>query len=220
MLLVSVSSIVILSCKEDDDDVDDKESDTVESYLECPDSKHPHAIDLGIGVKWACCNVGASAPEQFGSYYAWGETEEKISYEFDTYKYFDSKTEECKDIGSDIAGTSYDVAHVRWGGGWRMPSRDQIRLLVENCSSEWTIISGVNGRVFTGPNGGKIFLPAAGFRWYDDIYTVGSYGNCWSSTQDPDSHFTSYALNFYSGNTTWSVSFSRNCGRSVRPVIE
>ena len=200
---------------------------TIDGELVCPDSNHPHAIDLGIGVKWACCNVGASAPEQYGGYYAWGETEEKSYYSEGTYAFFDNVAynngksySECfKSLGSDIAGTSYDVAHVKWGGGWRMPSRDQIKLLLDNCSSEWTSLNGVDGRVFTGPNGGKIFLPAAGCRWGDYTRYVGYYGYYWSSTQCPDDSNVAYYLYFGGGDAGWLYGY-RDYGRSVRPVTE
>ncbi len=184
----------------------------------CPDTKHPHAIDLGIGVYFACCNVGASSPEQYGGYYAWGETEEKSYYGYSTYKYYNSSTG-YQSLGSDIAGTQYDVAHVKWGSGWRMPSLDQIKTLVNSCTSEWTSINGVYGRKVTGPNGGSIFLPAAGYRWDDDTDGVGSYGYYWSSTQNPDYTYYSFSLYFRSGYMYWYY-FSRYYGQSVRPVTE
>lgn len=89
----------------------------------CPDANHPHAIDLGIGVKWVCCNVGASAPWEYGDYYAWGETTTKNVYDDETYKYYDEINEEYINIGNEIAGTKYDVAHVKWGGKWKMPNQ-------------------------------------------------------------------------------------------------
>lgn len=91
----------------------------------CPDRNHPHAIDLGIGVKFACCNVGASAPWEYGGYYAWGETKVKSDYEENSYKYYVDGY--YKSLGYDIAGTAYDVAHVNWGGNWRMPTIDQLK---------------------------------------------------------------------------------------------
>ena len=184
----------------------------------CPDDNHPHAIDLGIDVKWACCNVGASSPEQYGGYYAWGETEEKSYYDASTYKYYNSSTG-YQSLGSDIAGTQYDVAHVKWGSGWRMPSLDQIKTLINSCTSEWTSINGVYGRKVTGPNGGSIFLPAAGGRWGDDAYYVGDGGYYWSSAQYPDYTNGAYGLGFSSGYLNWNYD-SRDYGRSVRPVTE
>ena len=86
----------------------------------CPDDNHPHAIDLGLpsGTKWACCNVGTTTPEGYGGYYAWGETEEKEIYDWTTYIHCDGSMETCHDLGSDIAGSEYDVAHVQWGSNF------------------------------------------------------------------------------------------------------
>lgn len=184
----------------------------------CPDENHPHAIDLGIGVKWACCNVGASSPEQYGGYYAWGETVEKNYYSMDAYLYYSSSTG-LVSLGTDISGTQYDVAHMKWGGGWHMPSYDQIGNLNNKCTSELTSINGIYGIKVTGPNGGSIFLPAAGNRWNDDTGDVGSDGYYWSSTQDPDYTYDAYYLGFNSGSMYWNYSY-RNSGQSVRPVTE
>ena len=191
----------------------------IPSYLSCPDSNHPHAIDLGIGVKFACCNVGASAPWEYGGYYAWGETKEKDYYDWNTYTHCDGSYDTCHDLGSDISGTQYDVAHVKWGKSWHMPSHEQLELLRNNCSSEWTTVNGVYGRIFTGSNGGSIFLPAAGYRWYDFTSSVGSSGEYWSSTQHPDNSDDAYYLYFYSGGVDWH-NFDRRYGQSVRPVTE
>ena len=184
----------------------------------CPDTKHPHAIDLGIGVYFACCNVGASSPEEYGGYYAWGETEEKDYYDSSTYKYYNSSTGYTS-LGSDIAGTQYDVAHVKWGGGWHMPSYDQLGLLTSKCTSTWTSVNGVYGRKVTGPNGASIFLPAAGRRWDDSTSNVGSFGGYCSSTQGPNYSGLAYSLYFGSGNF-YRGGDGRYYGRSVRPVTE
>ena len=203
------------------------EEDFTIGTTSCPDGNHPHMIDLGLpsGTKWACCNVEATTPEGYGGYYAWGETEEKDYYSWDTYQYWtDSDGDggynydnEMTNIGSDIAGTGYDVAHVRWGGSWVMPSLDQIEELLNNCSTQWTTQNGVNGRTFTGPSGGTIFLPAAGYRWDGDLYLAGSYGDSWSSTQEPSYPGTACNLGFYSGGADLYFD-DRDRGRTVRPV--
>lgn len=183
----------------------------------CPDSNHPHAIDLGIGVKWSCCNVGASAPWEDGGYYAWGETEEKNTYSNDTYAYFG--VGKCNSIGSDIAGTKYDVAHTKWGNGWCMPNQSQMEILNSKCTNEWTTINGVNGRKYTGPNGASIFLPASGDKLYNDVYDVDNYGYYWSSTQVSD--VVDYAHDIYFHKDNSFVDYShRSYGRSVRPVMQ
>ena len=198
------------------------ESDDV-AYLTCPDANHPHLIDMGLpsGTQWACCNVGASAPEGYGNYYAWGETSPKSVYKWDTYQYgyynYDGDYSHLVNIGSDIAGTSYDAATANWGSPWRMPSLSQIQELLNNCTSTWTTQNGVNGRKFVGPNGGTIFLPAAGSRWDGELYDAGSYGDFWSSTLDESNPDHAYLLDFDSGYADWSGN-GRYGGQSVRPV--
>ena len=184
----------------------------------CPDSHHPHAIDLGLpsGTKWACCNVGAKTPEAYGGYYAWGETSEKSYYYWDTYAY-GSNWDNVVNIGSNIAGTVYDVAHVRMGGSWRMPTIEQQQELRDNCTRQWTTQNGVNGTLVTGPNGGQIFLPAAGSRWDDVLYYEGEYGYCWSASLNPSDVSGAYSLRFPSGGWNWSY-YYRYYGQSVRAV--
>ena len=177
------------------------------------------AIDLGLSVKWASRNVGASSPEEYGGYYAWGETEEKSSYYWEDYKYYNSSTGDFDYIGSNISGTSYDVAHVKWGGGWRMPTLDEIKELCNKCTWQWTTVNGVSGQKVTGPNGNSIFLPAAGVRYGTDVNYRGSYGYYWSASLDE--HGSSYAccLRFYDGDWGWGYD-SRYNGHTVLPVTE
>ena len=186
---------------------------------QCPDNNHPHMIDLGLpsGTKWACCNVGASKPEDYGGYYAWGETVEKDWYERNTYIHWDENEGKCKDIGTDIAGTDYDVAHVKWQGSWVMPSKAQCDELIANCTSEWTTENHVNGRRFTGTNGNFIFVPAAEARNEDDVLNRGS-GSYWTSTRWPS--WLPYAYQFAFGSDfLYNTSGSRVDGHTVRPVV-
>lgn len=193
---------------------------TPQSYLSCPDNNHPHMVDLGLpsGTKWACCNVGADNPEAYGGYYAWGETEEKEVYDWNTYIHCDGSSNTCHDLGSDIAGTQYDVAHVKWGGSWVMPNLDQIQELLDNCSSEWTILNGVNGRRFTSVYGGTIFLPAAGYRTNGNLINPGSNSGCWSSIQYPSNLGYASELGFHSDDAHLRENYDRYIGLSVRPV--
>jgi hypothetical protein len=188
------------------------------AYLTCPDSNHPHMIDLELpsGTKWACCNVGANAPEQYGNYYAWGETQPKSVYNWDTYLYYNDNTGYVN-IGSDIAGTNYDAATANWGAPWRMPSLTQIQELINNTTSTRTTQNGVWGRKFTGSNGGTIFLPAAGYRWDGELRSAGSGGGYWSSTLHEGGSSSAYYLHFGSGSAYWNY-YSHFSGRSVRPV--
>ena len=189
--------------------------------LSCPDDNHPHAIDLGLpsGTKWACCNVGASTPEGYGGYYAWGETEEKDYYSLSTYIHYDDSSSTYHDLGSDIAGTQYDVAHVKWGDSWMMPSYEQNKELIDNCTYEWTIVNGVRGQKFISRiNGDSIFLPAAGFQWYDTLDGEGRLGRYWSSTLYPAAG-NAYCLSFVSYDASWNYSDSRGGGLTVRPIV-
>jgi biopolymer transport protein ExbD len=193
------------------------------AYTTCPDDHHPHLIDLGLpsGTKWACCNVGASTPEGYGNYYAWGETSPKSVYDWDTYQYgyynYDGDYSHLVNIGSDIAGTGYDAATANWGSPWRMPSQAQIEELLNNTTSTWTTQNGVNGRKFTGSNGGTVFLPAAGYRDNSGLYRAGSRGNYWSSALTEGYPYYAWCLSFGSGGVSTDY-YGRYVGRSVRPL--
>ena len=198
----------------------------------CPDSNHPHAIDLGLpsGTKWACCNVGATAPEGFGGYYAWGETEVKEKYEWSNYIHSDGSETTCHDIGADIAGTQYDVAHVKWGDSWVMPSQEQIQELIDNCSYTWVSTNEKRGGLITAQNGNTIFLPEALLHGdgvleskngsmnivADQMPNSGFY---WSSTQSKsDPLVASYLLiNDFAAPSGRSI--QRRYGLAVRPVV-
>ena len=189
-----------------------------QSYLTCPDNHHPHMIDLGLpsGTKWACCNVGADKPTAYGGYYAWGETYEKMYY--DLPHYFDGDWDTCPDFGEDISGTEYDVAHVRWGGLWVMPSDDHQMELENNCTYEWTTVNGVKGGKFTGKNGGSIFLPAAGRRDESGLNDAGSVGYYWLSMQPFwGAPVLAESLSFESGDMGSNTGYCTD-GQSVRPV--
>ncbi|MBR5069671.1 MAG: hypothetical protein IKX59_00515 [Bacteroidales bacterium] len=180
----------------------------------CPDENHPHMIDLGLpsGTKWACCNVGASMPEEFGGYYAWGETEEN-----DEYSFRNNNTGKYVYIGDDISGTLYDVAHVQWGGSWRMPTQSQIEELMKYCTIKRATKNKLPGRLVIGSNKGSIFLPAAGEK-QGRIFSFANYGKFWSSTFAHDSiGDEAYNFAFYYSVYNCSKS-SRLIRRSVRPV--
>ena len=182
------------------------------------DGKHEvHGyVDLGLSVKWATCNVGASEPEDYGNYYAWGETSTKSSYTNGN-----SKTS-GKKMG-DIAGNSrYDAAHANWGGKWRLPTKIEMSELINKCTWTWTTQNGVEGYNVTGPSGASIFLPAAGLRYRSSLYDAGSYGGYWSSA--PYVGYSGYGidayyLSFNSGGQGMGDD-DRSYGLSVRPVVE
>lgn len=176
-------------------------------------------VDLGLpsGTKWCTHNVGASAPEEYGGYYAWGETEEKSEYTLDNYAYYDKATNKYINIGAEISGSQYDVVHAVMGGSSRMPTKEQMEELIEYCTLEWTQLNGVNGQLVTGPNGGQIFLPAAGYRGNDNLNYAGSGGYYRSASLSPAYDFHACTLHFGSDSWAWDW-FSRGYGLSVRAV--
>ena len=172
-------------------------------------------VDLGLpsGIKWATSNVGASRPEEYGDYFAWGETREKSIYDLDNSVTYG------KDF-SDIKGDSrYDAARANWGGSWRLPKKEEIEELKDNCTWSWTTQGGKKGYKVTGLNGNSIFLPAAGSRFWSMLFYTGEYGGYWSSAPDESGTDKAYYLLFGSGrqDVNWS---GRYYGRSIRPVSE
>lgn len=181
---------------------------------DAPELLLPEYVDLGLpsGVKWATFNVGASSPEEYGDYFAWGEISPKDSYTIEN-----SLTYE-KEIG-DIAGNpEYDVARANWGGSWRLPTKTELEELKTECTWTLTTMGNHVGYKVTGPNGNYIFLPAAGFRG-PSFYSVGECGYYWTSSPDESYTQVACALYFYSGYHSVD-GFSRRYGISVRPVSE
>ena len=179
-------------------------------------------VDLGLSVKWASCNVGATQPWEYGGYYAWGETEEKSEYSWNTYKYGQNLEMPAKYCTTDNKRTlepGDDVATVKWGGTWRMPTTPEQYELINNCTWTWTAINGVSGYRVTGPNGNSIFLPGAGYRDGTGVYDRGSLGRYWSSSLN--SSFSSYAYDLYFNSSLYywnSSNYYRYFGHTVRPV--
>ncbi len=156
-------------------------------------------VDLGLpsGTLWATCNVGANAPEEYGDYFAWGETTTKSTYNWSTYQYANGTswldpqlTKYCSHSSCGYNGFTDtltvllpedDAATANWGSGWCMPTGEQWHELVWNTTNIWTKLNGVNGWLFTTVNGASLFLPATGIRWNDVLEDVGSYGGYWAS---------------------------------------
>lgn len=176
-------------------------------------------VDLGLSVKWASHNVGATKPEEYGDYYAWGETEEKEKYTVWNYKFYNMMTGEMTDLGEEISGTKYDVAKIKWGDGWRMPTTDEMLELTEECEWTDTICGGVKGKKVTGVNGNSIFLPAAGMGAPgSDTFKPGEFGLYWLGTLN-ETYLGGEYLYFEFGYPEWiSYGASREHGQPVRPV--
>lgn len=154
-------------------------------------------VDLGLpsGLLWATRNVGASSPEDYGDYFAWGETQPKEVYSWSTYRYcygdYNEFTKYCDDALYGYNGftdnltmlqPSDDAATANWGGGARTPTKVEWDELIRHTTSQWTTRNGVNGMLLTSSNGNSLFLPAAGNRWGSSLRDAGSYGDYWSSS--------------------------------------
>ena len=191
-------------------------------------------VDLGLpsGTLWATTNVGANAPEEYGDYFAWGETAPKYNYAWSTYKWCngdlyaltkystDSMYSCCGFVdGKTELEPSDDAAYVNWGSSWRMPSKEQLEELCEKCQWLDTTRNGVNGQLVTGPNGNTIFLPKAGLRYLRTLQDADSKGHYWSRTLVSLETYSAYNLYFSSAeHVSCEGIYDRYFGFTVRPV--
>lgn len=205
-------------------------------------------VDLGLpsGLKWATCNVGASKPEEYGDYFAWGETEpyyaeghsqdnpcsnwktgKTAGYDWASYKWCNgsnkTQTKYCTNSSygtvdnKTVLDIADDAAHVNWGGDWRMPTEEEQDELRTKCTWTWGSLNGVKGCTVVGPNGNSLFLPAAGNRWYSDLYLDGSFGRYWSSSLNSEDQDFAVCFYFYSVDVSKSDG-GRYGGHAVRAV--
>ena len=186
-------------------------------------------LDLPSGTLWATCNVGALNPEECGGYYAWGETEEKSLYSWETYKWCNgSKNTITKYCTESIHGTvdnkpvlepEDDVAQAKWGGDWKMPTADEMQELVDNCIWSRGRLNGVDGYWVTSKHNGKsIFLPKTGCRQGKEVLYCGIFGYYWSGALCDD-NCDAYSLRFYDNHINHER-YGRSTGFTVRPVYK
>ena len=202
-------------------------------------------VNLGLksGTLWATCNVGASNPEDYGEYYAWGETtiETKEEYTWNDYKWckgsektltkYCSKSEYGDEGFTDDPTTLLpedDAATANWGGKWRMPTKADIDELLAQTTDEWTTVNGVKGHKFTAKNGSGnfIFFPSAGYKYSisSKLFDDGNGGICWSSSLNESNPAYAYYLVFNTDTDKGWYNVNRHngprqWGLSVRPVI-
>lgn len=219
-------------------------SDSPQRYNLCPDDHHPHAVDLGLpsGTKWACCNVGANKPEDFGDYFAWGETSGynsgKKHFSWSTYKYcmgtsttltkychnshfqtfdvypgYNGFTDNLKELELED-----DAAYKNWGAGWRMFSGSQMVELFNNCTWTWTNQNGINGYLVSGSNGNVLFIPASGYYEDDSLNGAMRSSNYWSRTICNDFAYMAQRFYFFPNQANPANTY-RYVGSPVRPVL-
>ncbi len=219
----------IASCERDTDPTDQTSPTTP------TDPTNPNLgqwVDLGLpsGLLWYSVNLGATAPEQYGDYYAWGETHPKETYNWSTYSYAtvdaDGSLQTLTKYNTSSAyGTvdnlttiqpSDDAATQVLGGGARIPTLAEWQELLVNTTAEWTTLNNVNGCKFTAPNGNSLFLPAAGGRYGSEFLDAGSIGNYWSASHVNGT--TGYAFHIAPGANAMRNDITYSTGCSVRLV--
>ncbi len=203
-LLISLAASFFVACKS---------AQTTSTDVSIAD-EHKY-VDLGLSVKWATCNVGATNPEEFGDYFAWGEVKTKEKYNWEN-SIIPANTIIIEHVCGHV---QYDAARALWGDGWRMPTGDEVQELLDNCHYEYTLYNGVYGGLFTSKkNGNSIFLPAAGSRC-DETFRAGVEGYYW---YDPmwDDGVIDYVEILVISHSMGLASDHRFFGQSIRPVIE
>ena len=209
-------SVGMVSCCKDDDE----------------STSDSNFVDLGLpsGLLWAKCNLGATTPEGYGNYYAWGETSTKDKYDWSTYKYCTANGTRLQTLTKYNTSNEYgtpdnlttleaadDAATAALGSGARTPTKDEWEELRKNTTSEWTTEGGVAGRKFTGTNGNSIFLPAAGGYNGSSLLNAESKGYYWSSSLDTESPSSAWEFQIESNSRSTSYA-SRDIGYTVRAV--
>ncbi|MGM9792353.1 MAG: hypothetical protein ACI3Y4_08155 [Candidatus Cryptobacteroides sp.] len=225
LCLAAAAAMLLVSCCKEKNDTQDPDN-----------AGGPVAVDLGLSVKWADCNLGATKPEEYGGYYQWAGTvdvsDTSIYLDWDNCPYhtgssyssgwtkYNTKSSYGTVDNKTTLEASDDAATVNLGEKWRMPTDAEWTELRKNCTWNWTTLNGIDGyMVASKTNGNSIFLPAAGYRRSDDLYDVGSYGSYWSSSLNTGSPDLAFLVYFYSDFVVRGNDY-RYYGQSVRPVSE
>jgi hypothetical protein len=197
----------------------------------CVEPEEEDYVDLGLpsGTLWATRNVGANSPEEYGDYFAWGETQPKDYYDWSTYKWCNGMegtlTKYCTNSDSGtvdnktVLESADDAARANWGGKWRMPTTAEQDELRKQCTWTLTTQNGEDGYIVTGPNGNSILLPAVGYRYGKSLRSAGTNGYYWSNALSTDSTNYAYYLEFDSYDVSWGHNY-RYVGLTVRPVYD
>ena len=210
-----------------DDTPNDPDEPSTPEDPDVPSEDDHEYVDLGLSVKWATCNVGASSPEEYGDYFAWGETSTKSTYNWSTYTLCKGSSESLTKYNTSssfgtvdnktVLESEDDVANVKWGKSWRMPTKEEQEELLNECVWKWTTLNGVNGYNITGPNGNSIFLPAAGIMIGSTLGNAGEQGYYWASSCLTSFPSFAWMLHFNS-NYVLVDYYQRFYGRTIRPV--
>ena len=184
------------------------------------------AVDLGLSVKWATCNIGAETPEEYGAYFAWGEIVPNKHFSATAYRFFGgsvgaSMTKYNATDGLVTLEASDDAAAKHWGGTWRIPTAAELTELKDLCVWAFvTTINGVKGYEVTGPNGNMIFLPLAGTMQGDVLSSAGFTGYYWSNSLDVAHMSTATAIVLSDNHGADLINQLRATGISIRPVCQ
>lgn len=228
VIILTVSGVTVAGCKPDEPIHGGNNG-----HIVVPIATHEF-VDLGLpsGILWAACNVGADSPEDFGDYFAWGETAPKELYDWKNYRYgtlshgYFAMTKYCSDSCCGLDGfvdnltvleAADDAVVANWGARWRMPTREEWEELFKESTNSWTTQNGVEGRLFVGPNGNSVFFPATGFRLGAELLCPG-LGAYWSSTLHGDFPERGWSLHFDMDNCHVCGTYERNRGQSIRAV--
>ena len=228
VLMLTVAAVIVVGCTKPDDPNNggnNGNNDTI------PDHEY---VDLGLpsGTLWATCNVGAESPEDFGDYFAWGETSSKEIYDWKSYEYCSFVegryvlnkycTESYYGLdgyvdGLTVLDESDDAVRAEWGDNWRMPTREDWEELLSNTTNTMTEQNGVKGRLITSTNGNSIFLPATGFYLDDELICLG-LGVYWTSSLQTSAQKSAWSFHFDIDECHVCGTYERSRGQVVRAV--